>query len=276
MKNSAFLLLSAVILVFQSCIRTEEIGTPWETEIKPVVFSVLSVDQVPGVFLGQTYHPDNPLDSIPYPQAKVFMAVENQDWVEFFRKDSTSQYFIDKEGKIRIEKGKKYRLKVQIDDKMIEAETMMPEQVGKILSANCVLHQIEPNVSYGINGLNVLMATLTATLSLPQSEKSFCFIENDELNYSSGNLLKTENFVDKNFFVPEDSTSFVLNVKTITPELKLYLIAQQLTVSYDDEFLPEIFMGTFTGVLPPYNNINGGTGLFAAVWKEQFRVQIRQ
>jgi hypothetical protein len=273
MKNAVLFLM---LIFLQSCIRTEEIGTPWLTDIKPVVYSVLSTDRVPGVYLGKTYHPDNKMDSLPYPNAKVFMAEENKNWVEFFRKDATSQYFVDKKGEIKPAKGKKYRLKIEIDDLLVEAETQIPAQVATIQSAECKLAEQDSHTTYGMNGITVLYSTLKAKLSLPQQTESLYILQDNYFGYDGSTFLKSTDYMKKDFFVPKDTLSFDLKVMTVAPEFKKYILARQLEYSFDDEFLPEILMGTFSGVLPDYNNIRGGIGLFTAYWEEHFWVQVQQ
>jgi hypothetical protein len=49
-----------------------------------------------------------------------------------------------------------------------------------------------------------------------------------------------------------------------------------LVTSYDYEFIPELFLGAFTGLPPQYNNINGGIGLFGARYNFDFYVTIPQ
>ena len=273
-ENSIWVLF---FLILYGCVRTEEIGTPWSSEPYPVVFSVLSVDRVPGVFLGQTYYPDMQQSGFPYPEAKVFMAGEDMSWIELERDSAGSQYFVDKNEAIVLMKGKSYFIRIEIDNLLLEAQTSIPSATGSILDATCVLAPKTPNYTIGWGDYDeVFKATIRATLQLPSDPAFGCYLSTNFYIYVTEIFQESENYISQDTFIPKDSTIVDLSIRTVTPELKKFIMARRLSVSYDDAIVPEILMGTFSGVLPVYNNINGAIGFFGAYWEESVSIPVQQ
>ncbi len=264
MKPSHFVCIILALLHLQSCVRTEEFGTPWSDELVPVVFSVITTGEAPQVYLGRTYHPKLSPDLLPYPEAIVSMLVEGGNWVQLQRKEPQSRYFEDKSGLLNPKPGELIKLKVQLADREITAQTAIPADYARILNAGCILAPTKPNHSIGWNGFSVLKATITADLHLPADKGFGVFIHVKELWFSGAREANSERYTGVDHYVPKDSSSFTLTAQTITPELKTFMFARTLATGFDFEFIPDLFLGGFTGVLPQYNNIHGGVGLFGA------------
>lgn len=274
MRFSQIVCIIIALLHLQSCVRTEDFGTPWSEELVPVVFSVITTGETPQVYLGRTYHPKENKGLLPYPEAVVTMMTEGGNQVQLQRKEPQSQYFEDKTGLLNPKPGELIKLKVQLADREVTAQTAIPADYAHILNAGCIPAPTKPNHSIGWNGFSVLKATITADLHLPADKTFGVFLYVKELTFTGGSEVKSERYTGVDHYVPKDSSTFTLTAQTVTPELKTFMFARTLVTSIDYTFIPDLFLSGSAGVLPQYSNISGGVGLFGARHHFDFKVTI--
>ena len=263
MKQLIYLLL---LILGSSCANVEVLEAPWNTEPIPVVYSVISPNQSVEVFLKQTYNNDYPNLKSPYPEAKVYMCGADSNWVELNRLNYDSCVFADVLNKQLIESGKTYTLKVVLANKIIRAQTTVPEVKAVINEAVCFINNqsgyVLMNGAYIPASFNYLSVhyTLPEVKNLGYTLSAF---ENQpiELNDLSGS-----NYVSTEFPCPEGADTIQLRLNTLDPYLKKYQLSLAISSSMGQPqvSIVDAVMNTFGGVLPQFNNIVNGVGIFGS------------
>ena len=68
-----------------ACDRTEIVGTPWNTEQIPVVYSILAPGEPVQIYLNKTVNSNLVVEKSPYPEAKAFICGPDSNWIELIR-----------------------------------------------------------------------------------------------------------------------------------------------------------------------------------------------
>jgi len=271
-------LIYFLLLVFvASCGNTEIVDAPWNVEPVPVVYSVISPNESVELILKQTYNSNYPSLKNPYSEAKVFICGADSNWVELLRIKADTCVFKDVQQKIIIEKGKTYSLKLELSNRTVRAQTTVP-------LTNAIINDV---VCYNINSVsgavNISGTYVPATFNylsvhytLP-SVKDFGFalsaFDKQQLGLTD---LSGNNYVSNEFPCPEDSSSFILKLTTMDANLKKYQLALAIANSQGQPqvSIVEAVIGTFGGVLPQFNNIVNGVGIFGSSVTDSKRVGV--
>lgn len=262
-----FLTSAILIGLLSSCVRIEVEEIPWTTVSVPMVFSVISPDQQVELYLGDSNFKKNALNPIPFPKAKVYICGQDSLWNELTLQAAGHPIYADAGNEMRIEKGKTYYLRIELPDKTLHAQTTVPVDGAVITEASCTA---------GIEASNgTKSGHLDVKLSLPQNKEYGLYLSafSELIGYSG--VLSTGSYQNYEFLYPVDVSSFTLNLITMDPYYKKFLLSETVNSgqSFDSDFIT-IITSTFGGVLPSYSNIENGVGLFGSFITDSRQVMI--
>lgn len=250
-------LLACVVFIVGGCIRTKEEIAPWQLKPIPVVYSLLTPDSTVTVFLTNTYTGKK---NEPFQGAKAFVAEENGVETELVRYDSI---FTDSLHKIKVEAGKKYKLRINLENGLeVKAETTVPK-VAAVFSEYLFIPIDTLNNSQ-------LSAYFKSKWTTPPANNP----TDDYRLYTSWNwdvdVVKTSavdySATDTHLVYPTHPGNYTISLLTTDVWLSRLLINKQHVEN-------SMLMGTdigvllaaeFKGVLPNFSNISNGVGLFGS------------
>ena len=256
------LIVFSVILFIYSCTNTE-IAT-WNTEVVPVVFSVITPLHPVQVYLGKSYTESDTTNASRYPEAKVYICGPDSAWVELKRRTNDSAIFVDSIAPLKIIIGNTYSLRIELKGKTVHAQTTVPGDPGIITGEEC---RVLSNKAGGsVNGTHYTdkLCALHVTYTLPSSSGYGCYLSAFKNKLGKSPFLSGNNFQEESLLVPTDDSSFLLNITTVDPGLKKFLMAQVASSDmFDSADFTEI-LATYGGVRPAFSNIQNGIGLFGS------------
>jgi hypothetical protein len=256
-----FALLFCLVFKLLSC--TSEIeNPPWDVEPVPVVFSVITPDQAVQVYVGISYS-SNELPGI-YTSPRVFIAEKDSAWKELQKSTTDSTVFIDLQRKQTILPGKTYMLRVEYMDKIITAQTTLPNESAVITNASCVIVSTEAGGS--VNGTNFTsnLCALNVQVKLPANPAYGCYLTAFSNPVNALPFLSYNTYLDPAFQIDKAVSSFQLNIVTVDAALKKFRLAEFVSSNmFDSDDITEL-LATYGGVYPDYSNIQNGIGLFGS------------
>ena len=265
------LLLFLVTFTFSSCVRNEIEETPWNTEDVPMVYSVISPGHPAELYLWKGYFEITAKKPIPYPEAKVFICVQDSAWVELNMQAADTAKFTDTDNLLKVVKGETYYLRIELKNKTLHAQTTVPTDGATIIDASCIIPFDDSNPTYSyyveINGksISAKQGLLTVKLNLPLNPDYGCYLSAFSREVGTFPSLKTELYQQQDFLCPVDNHFYYINLLTIDSNLKKFRVAQNINFGQDSgvDFITSI-TSAFGGVIPVYTNIENGVGLFAS------------
>jgi len=237
---------------------------PWDIKVVPVVFSVITPDQKVQVYVGKSYSgnedSDIATDSIP----SVFISEKDSAWVELERSEIDSTLFIDTKALLKVNMGKTYLLKVDYLGKTIFAQTSLPTESGIITDGECMI--VDSNAGGSTNGSNFTsnICALNVHVKLPANNDYGCYLTAFSDRINGLPFLSSEDYLDANFTISKEISSFQLNIITVDPNLKKFILAQSVSSNmFDSEDITDV-LASYGGVYPSLSNIQNGVGLFGS------------
>lgn len=262
MKIIRFLLLPIAVSLFYSCGKVTDEDVNWRLQSLPVVFSVVSPDNPVRVSLAHTFVQEETHDTIYHPEAKVFVCGEDKIWVELERESYEKALYTDTAHELIVQEGKTYYLRVELSGSTLSAQTTLPSDKGRIVSAECVI------------GGNTSTGTLNAVVELPARNKCMLMTSSRWLVGDSP-FLNTERVADNYFYVADDETDVELNLFTLDAYFAKYQLAsfiQDYKIYYDGDI--SLILGMYNGLMPAYSNIENGVGLFGSYVSDKQTIDI--
>ena len=267
------------VMLAVGCENIHTVEAPWDTDPIPVVFSILSPNVPVQVYLNQTTNSNYLHVKNPYAEAKVFICGPDSNWTELTRLKPDTSVFVAAGNSFLIEKGKTYSLKVELNNKIVHAQTTIPAVGGIIEKAVCTYIPEVQDSYYSVLIDNKWVRAngfpIKVTCKLP-TDKDYGYDLSAFRNADMRLISFKDNVYDYNAFVcPKDSSSFMLRLYTMDTHFKKYL-TESLIVEM------EFFGGNplsaiiqkYGGVLPQFSNIVNGVGLFSNYVTDSIRVDI--
>lgn len=232
-----------------------------------MVFSVISPDHRMELYLGKSNFKKIASTSIPYPDAKVYLCGQDSSWTELKLQSAGHSIYVDADNLIHLEKGKTYYLRIELGNATLRAQTTLPDDAAVITEASCIAG------SEASNGKK--SGHLNVKLTLPQNKEYGFYLSafSESIGYSGS--LSSGTYQNYEFLYPDDISSFTLNLITIDPYYRKFLLSETVNSgqSFDSDFIT-IITSTFGGVLPSYSNIENGVGLFGSFITDSRQVMV--
>ncbi len=251
------------------CVDTVQENAPWNTTAIPVVYSVISPGLPVEVYLGKTINSNLSTDNNPFPEARVFICGADSMWIELTRQSADTAIYNDKEKKLQIEKGKIYFMRIKLNDKVLHAQTTVPNQAGIINDAKCSFPDTTSGSSGGIlniNGVDVdcIICWLSVKYSLPNDKEYGCYLSAFSNELGSAPNLTTGTYLDDTFFCPKDSASFLLSMMTTDKMFAKFRLSKYISPYLLSNGGLAGVLELYGGVLPNFSNIENGVGVFGS------------
>lgn len=267
MRRIFYILLS--VTLFTACVNTE--FSPWEDEVIPVVFSIISPENQVQVFLGQSGELSLNSNQLVYPEARIYLRDINGNNTELTRKNDISNVFVDINNEIAVCEGCTYNLTVQLTDLTLNAETTVPDNKGELLSAKCLI----PSVDSTQNAQSYSQyATLIVSMKLLHPDDLGYFLAAFGKPLNRG-ILFSSNYLDQYYYVPDEITSFKISLMTTDPVYRAFLVSGNVSLFSVTSDIASI-LTAFGGVRPVYSNIENGVGMFGSFVTDTMTVNLTQ
>ncbi len=249
-----------------SCARTETEEILTGSSHIPVVIGILSSGDTISISLIQTLVTGTTPNNAPYPEARVFISVQDSAWKELKRIRKDSCAFIDTTKNNKALIGKTYRLKVDIGTTTLTATTQVPPDEIKITDAF-----FEQKV-VGYYGEITGKTTIKHTSNKGNNYKYFCRVEYSAGDYSYSNFqidITQETNVFKDFLQNDSITMTAAYIETVNNDIvnlgnTIGLESYNTNITKDNPVGLLTAMMSYSGTMPQYSNIKNGYGLFSA------------
>lgn len=253
------LFLVGYAVLFQSCSRIADEASSELFSSLPVVFSVISPDKNIQVSLSETYVVSKVNDTIVYPDAKVYIKCNNEHWVELNRLSENKAIYTDKDSLIDVSEGNTYFLRIEIGEQQITAQTTVPISRNSIVAAQFVTNFIEPeenNEYYGV---------LSMKFNITSKDQCIVYTNGSIIGVSKSLFLYQTELTDNVRVVADSVDYFKLQLLTLDANLARYLVAKEVS-SFQNYSAGDFsnILGMYSGLIPPFSNINNGVGLFTS------------
>jgi hypothetical protein len=251
------------LFMFSSCSEDIE-NPPWNVEVVPVVFSVITPAQAVQVYVGKSYSGNENSNTTVYSTPRVYVSEKDSAWVELEQTTKDSTLFIDTKALLKVDMGKTYLLKVESLGKTVFAQTTLPSESGIITVGECVI--VSGNAGGSTNGTNYTsnLCALNVHLKLPTNKEYGCYLTAFSDRIDGFPFLSSENYLNANFTISKKISSFQLNIVTIDPYLKKFMLAESVSSNmFDSNDITEV-LASYGGVYPAFSNIRNGVGLFGS------------
>lgn len=258
----SYLFVFLFILLFSGCTQKED--APWNTKTTPTVFSVITPGSPVQVYVGKSYVEGDTTKTNPFYPAQVFICGSDNNWIELKPSTDSTIYF-DSNNSITVQKGNTYSLRIELKDVTLRARTTVPNESGTITQADCVVKVYSDANSYG--------GVLNVRYVLPSNKDLGCYLFALSREYGMGTSLTGGFYQEQDFYIPSDSTSFLLNLITVDPYLNKFRIAQNIT-SMQSSIGISALLGSYSGVRPTFSNIENGIGLFGSYVVESKKIVV--
>ena len=256
-------LIIACSFLFISC-SVEIENPPWNVEVVPVVFSVITPAQPVQVYVGKSYSGNENLHIAVYSTPRVYVSEKDSAWIELERSTKDSTLFIDNKSLLSVNMGKTYLLKVESLGKTVYAQTTLPIEKGIITDGKCVI--VSGDAGGTTNGTNSSSnsCTLNVHLKLPANKDYGCYLTTLSARIDGSPFLSSEDYLNTNFTISKTISSFQLNIVTVDPYLKKFMLAESVSLNmFDSNDITEV-LASYGGVYPTFSNIQNGAGLFGS------------
>jgi len=258
--NKILLVLLAPVIFLYGCSVVED--SPWNNEPVPVVYSVLTPDQPIQLYLGKSYSENDSVKTCPYPESKVFVCGDDSVWVEMKRSEKDSTIFIDSSGLLKVVKGGTYSLRIDLKDRTVHAQTIIPNELGEIISGECIV--TSDNEGSNTNGNNYTQKRCNLHLNYSLPTANSCYLTAFSNKIGTTPFLTGDNLQYGNFFIPYDSVSVTINIITVDWVLKKFMMSELAnSMMFDSNDISSI-IGSYGGVRPSFSNIKNGVGIFSS------------
>jgi Domain of unknown function (DUF4249) len=260
-------------LSLTACARTQTEEILTGSSHIPVVIGILSSGDTISISLIQTLVTGTTPNNAPYPEARVFISVQDSAWKELKRIRKDSCVFIDTTKNNKALIGKTYRLKVDIGTTTLTATTQVPPDEIKITDA--FFEQTVVYYNDSINGKpNIIIdgkTHITQTTNNGNNYRYNCKVEYSSGDYSSSrfqiDITKETNVFED--FLRNDSISMTACIETVNNDLynlgnTIGLEGYNTSITKNNPAGVLIAMMNYSGTMPQYSNINNGYGLFSA------------
>jgi len=288
-KRRLVLLFFAIILLFTNCVREEIIHDVEITETtQPVVICAISPgDSIELLLIRSTSVSDNK----PYEylsngiyDAEVKLYDNNSDSLTLTVANALPIYKgSQKEFKIR--PGKQYWLEITLkNDHKIRATTVVPKDTVKWDEFIVYGERKEINEEYNVETLfkNIIAKWIDEDDKTKVVKRSSSDTENDMVMHAASaylddyvkqtaccKILEVENLsirqtrrsIDDMYDHKEIHHFYLI---TLNEDLKAYLRVDNILYNNHIDLVTEYFLDIYRGVIPEYNNIDGGIGVFGA------------
>ena len=246
-----------ITVILNSCALITE-PSPWNEEVVPVVFSIITPDEEVQVYVGTSYSEDTTINH--YTPSKVFISEKDSNWVELNARDSA----VYSTNNIQIKSGSTYLLKVETGTETVYAQTTVPTPDAEITDGKCIRVSNTTDDNVNVSTYNCLLKV------------QLRFSENKEYGYyltAFSNVIASflfsgsETFELTNFMVERNVNAFNIEMTTVDQNLRKFLRAVEIHsntfVGDDITYLLTLYGGNY----PAYSNITNGVGLFGSFVK---------
>ena len=265
-RITIFKVISVVIacsFLFISC-SVEIENSPWEVDVVPVVFSVITPAHPVQVYVGKSYSGNDDLQNDINSTPRVYVSEKDSAWIELERSTKDSTLFIDNKSFLSVNMGKTYSLKVVSLGKTVFAQTTVPVENGIITDGKCVI--VSGDAGGSTNGANYTsnLCTLNVHLKLPANKEYGCYLTAFSDRIDGFPFLSSEDYLNTNFTISKKISSFQLNIVTVDPYLKKFMLAESVSSNmFDSNDITEV-LASYGGIYPTFSNIRNGAGLFGS------------
>ena len=252
-----FLQVICLSIFFNSCaLKTEP--SPWNEEVVPVVFSIITPGEEVQVYVGTSYSEYTTTNH--YTPSKVFISEKDSSWIELNAQDSA----VYSTNNIHIKSGSTYLLKVETGTETVYAQTTVPTQDAEIIDGKCIRVSNTTDDNVNVSADNCMLKV------------QLRFSENKEYGYyltAFSNVIASflfsgsETFELPNFWVERKISAFNIQMTTVDPNLKKFLRAVEIQSSTFDGRDISFILTLYGGNYPAYSNITNGVGLFGSFVK---------
>jgi hypothetical protein len=272
MSQPKFLFILFVTVILYGCSAVE--NPPWNNNPVPVVYSILTPDQPIQLYLGKSFSGNDSLNNCPYPEAKVYVCGGDSAWVELKRSEKDSTIFIDNSELLKVVKGGTYSLRIDLKDRTVHAQTIIPNELGEITSGECIVtSDKEGSITNGHN-YSQKRCNLQINYSLPTT--SSCYLTAFSNRIGTTPFLTGNYFQYSNFLIPFDSVSVAINIITVDLVLKRFMMSEMAgSMMFDSNDITSI-IGSYGGVYPSFSNIKNGVGIFSSFMISSKTISVTQ
>jgi Domain of unknown function (DUF4249) len=253
-----------LMLLLISCNRTEIEETPWNKTTLPAVIGILNANDTISIYLTQTYESGTSTHKVAYPEARVYISVQDSAWKELKRNEADSSIYIDTTQNNITIAGKKYKLRIELKDKTVSSETTIPNVFVKITDAFFITK--DTNVNYP-NGIT------TYKYTLPKGNYKYVgtsVYEPYSDSFYSGMITFNDSVqTDETYYgSTRDSATVTAVFQTLNPDLYEFRKAVNLNsyntfIGSDGSAIVIAAVARFGGVMPMFSNITNGVGIFS-------------
>jgi Domain of unknown function (DUF4249) len=252
-------------LSLTACARTQTEEILTGNSHIPVVIGILSSGDTISISLIQTLVTGTTPNNAPYPEARVYISVQDSAWKELKRIRKDSCAFIDTTKNNKALIGKTYRLKVDIGTTTLTATTQVPPDEIQITDA--FFEQKVVNYYGSITG----KTNIKHTTNNGNNYKHLCRIEYSSGSFSNWDFIFdiTKETIEFEEFLQNDSISMTACIETLNNDLynlryTTALESYNTSITQNNPAGVLIAMMSYSGTMPQYSNIKNGYGLFSA------------
>ncbi len=253
-----------VMTLLISCNRTEIVETPWNKTTLPAVIGILNANDTISIYLTQTYESGTSTHKVAYPEARVYISVDGS-WKELKRNSADSSQFSDTTQSNTAIAGKRYKLRIELKDKTLSAETTVPNAFVNITDAYFVTKT--PNVNYPVG-----ITTYKYTLPSGNYKYIGTLIFEPYSDFFSSSMISFNDSVqtDETYYGSTiDSATVTAIFQTLNPDIYEFQKAVNFSsyngsIGSDPSAILMVITSRYGGVTPQFSNITNGVGIFSA------------
>ncbi len=271
-KNGSFhfLKLQSAVFLFSllvSCMdKTED--SPWSNEVVPAVFSAITPSEKVHVFIGESFTENKNPKDINYTETRVYISEKDSAWVKLTPNPNDSSIYTDAENRIQVKPGSTYLLKAEINNKTVYSQTTVPAESGEIVEGACTIVSDRSGSSSNGTNYSTNICALMLKLKLPETRNYGCYLTAFSRRIDDYPYLTSESYLEPNFVVSKNISSFNINIITVDPNLKKFMLAERVSsLMFDSNDIVDV-LGSYGGVFPVFSNIENGIGLFGSFVKK--------
>ncbi len=265
-----FLKLQSEVFLFSlliSCMdKTED--SPWSNEVLPAVFSAITPSEKVHVFIGESFTENKDSRDINHSKTRVYISEKDSVWIKLTPNPQDSSIYTDEENLIQIKPGRTYLLKVEISNKTVYSQTTVPAESGEIIEGECTVVSDRTGGSANATNYSTNICVLMLKLKLPDTRNYGCYLTAFSRRIDDYPFLTSESYLEPNFVVSKNISSFDVNIITVDSNLKKFMLAEKASsYMFDSNDIVDV-LGSYGGVLPVFSNIENGIGLFGSFVKK--------
>ncbi|MDO9633903.1 MAG: DUF4249 family protein, partial [Paludibacter sp.] len=242
--------------------------SPWSNEVLPVVFSAITPSEKVHVFIGESFSEDKDSKDINYTDTRVYISEKDSVWIKLTPNPQDSSIYTDDASLIQVKPGSTYLLKVKINNKTVYSQTTVPAEGGEIIQGECTV--VSDRADGSVNGTNYStnICVLMLKLKLPDNRNYGCYLTAFSNRIDFYPFLTSESYLEPNFIVNKNISSFNVNIITVDSNLKKFMLAESVSsYMFDSNDIADV-LGSYGGVYPAFSNIENGIGVFGSFVKK--------